>query len=109
MLLDNKKIISIKYQGTRTFIAGLFCEKSENGEKYFFGFTPTKEPVISINDNEEEFFSRGLPITRIGERRISFSVEGIPTGKTQKVFSLISIKPEEFDSLYKLLECIYND
>ena len=109
MLLDNKKIISIKYQGTRTFIAGLFCEKSEEGEKYFFGFTPTKEPVISINDNEEEFFSMGLPITRIGERRIGFSVEGIPAGKHRKIFSLISINPEEFDSLYKLLECIYDD
>ena len=110
MLLDNKEITLIKYRGTQTFVAGLFREKGEKNEKYFFGFTPTKEPVISINDNEEELWtSRGIPITRLGERQISFSVEGILAGKRKRIFSLIYINPDEFDSMYKLLECIYDE
>lgn len=55
MLLDNKKITLIKYRGTQTFVAGLFREKGEKNEKYFFGFTPTKEPLFLLMTMKKNF------------------------------------------------------
>lgn len=36
-----------------------------------------------------------------------FEARGKTFGKNEKMFSLIKIKPEEFDSMYKLLECVW--
>lgn len=106
MLLDNKKLTLIKYQGTPNFIAGLFIEETE--KKHYFGFMPTETPTISINNDgnfaESEF---GVRIAFIDKYSTIFEVKGKTFGKDEKLFSLLSIKPEEFDSLYKLLECVW--
>lgn len=111
MLLDDKKITLVKYQGTRKFIAGLFYSREEKEplKEYYFGFARTTEPIISITDETECFAALGQQITRLGERKITFSAESVPSGAHDRLFCLISIEPEEFDSMYKLLECIYDD
>lgn len=109
MLLDNKKMILVKYQGTKKFIAGLFYSKEEKEplRKYYFGFARTTEPIISITDETECFTALGRQITRLGERKMTFSVESLSFGAHDKLFCLIAVEPEEFDSLYKLLECVW--
>ena len=106
MLLDNRKLTLIKYQGTVNFIAGLFIEETE--KKYYFGFMPTETPTISINNDgcfaTNEF---GARICFIDRYSTAFEAKGKTFGKGEKMYSLISIKPEEFDSLYKLLECVW--
>lgn len=106
--MDNKKLTLIKYQGTLNFIAGLFFEETE--EKHYFGFMPTEIPSITIN-NEGDYataFSRAR-ITFVDKYQTIFEVKGKTFGKNGKMFSLIPIDPDEFNSLYKLLECIYDD
>lgn len=109
MLLDNKKITLVKYQGTRKFVAGLFYSKEEKEslKKYYFGFARTTEPIISISDETEYFTALGQQITRLGERKMTFSVESVPSGTHDRLFCLIAIEPEEFNSMYKLLECVW--
>ena len=106
MLLDNRNLTLIKYQGTLNFIAGLFFEETE--KKYYFGFMPTETPTISI-DNDGYFAANelGARTTFIDRYSTAFEAKGKTFGKGKKMYSLISIKPEEFDSLYKLLECIW--
>ena len=106
--MDNRKLTLIKYQGTLNFIAGLFIEETE--KKYYFGFMPTETPTISTN-NEGCFAENGFGtrIAFIDKYQTVFEAKGKTFGKGGKMFSLLPIKPEEFDSLYKLLECIYND
>ena len=109
--MGNKKITLVKYQGTRKFIAGLFYSKEEKEpfRKYYFGFARITEPTISITDETECFTTLGDPITRLGERKMTFSTESLPSGAHDRLFCLISIEPKEFDSMYKLLECIYDE
>ena len=108
MLLDNKKLTLIKYQGTAYFIAGLFLEETE--KKHYFGFMPTETPSIIFN-NEGDYAAdlSGVRITFVDRYQATFEVRGKVFGKDSKLFYLIPIKPEEFESMYKLLECIYND
>ena len=107
MLLDNRQLTLIKYQGTVKFIAGLFFE--ETSKEYFFGFMPTESPTIAItNDGDYAINELGAKILFIDKYQTIFEVKGRLFGNG-KMFSLISIKPEEFDSMYKLLECIWND
>lgn len=108
MLSDNKKLTLIKYQGTLNFIAGLFIEETE--KKHYFGFMPIETPTISIN-NDGYFATNeiGAQIAFIDKYQTVFEAKGRTFGKDRKMFSLFPIKSEEFDSLYKLLECIYND
>ena len=106
MLSDNRKLTLIKYQGTLNFIAGLFIEETE--KKYYFSFMPTETPVISITNNGEYATDKiGAKILFVDRYQTVFEAKGKTFGKEEKMFSLISIKPEEFDSLYKLLECIW--
>ena len=107
--MDNKKITLVKYQGTRKFVAGLFYSKEEKEplKKYYFGFARTTDPSISITDKTECSTALGRQTIRLGERKMTFSVESTPLDAHDKLFCLISIKPEEFDSLYKLLECVW--
>lgn len=96
----------IKYQGTLNFIVGLFFEETE--EKHYFGFMPTEIPSITIN-NEGDYaiaFS-GRALFFVDKYQTIFEAKGKTFGKNGKMFSLILIDPDEFDSLYKLLECIY--
>ena len=106
MLLDNKKITLIKYRGTLNFIAGLFIEETE--KKHYFGFMPTETPTISINNYgrcaENDFSVR---LAFIDKYQTVFEVRGRTFGENEKIFSLFPIKPEEFDSMYKLLECVW--
>lgn len=106
MLSDNRKLTLIKYQGTVNFIAGLFIEETE--KKHYFGFMPTETPTISINNDgcfaTNEF---GARISFIDRYSTVFEAKGKTFGKGEKMFSLFPIKPEEFDSLYKLLECVW--
>ena len=104
--MDNRKLTLIKYQGTLNFIAGLFIEETE--KKYYFGFMPTETPTISTN-NEGCFVENGFGtrIAFIDKYQTVFEAKGKTFGKGGKMFSLLPIKPEEFDSLYKLLECIW--
>ena len=106
MLLDNRKLTLIKYQGTVNFIAGLFIEETE--KKHYFGFMPTETPNISIN-NDGCFAENGFGarIAFIDKYSTVFEAKGKTFGKGEKMYSLIPIKPEEFDSLYKLLECVW--
>ena len=106
MLLDNKKLTLIKYQGTSHFIAGLFIEEQE--KKHFFGFMPTETPSLII-DNEGEYATNlsGARITFVDRYHATFEVRGKVFGKDSKLFHLISIEPNEFDSMYKLLECVW--
>lgn len=108
MLLDNRKLTLIKYQGTLNFIAGLFIEETE--KKHYFGFMPTETPTISV-DNDGCFATNefGARISFIDKYQTVFEARSRTFGKDEKMFSLLPIKPEEFDSMYKLLECIWND
>lgn len=106
MLLDNRKLTLIKYQGTLNFIAGLFIEETE--KEYFFGFMPTETPVITIeNDGDYAINGLGAKILFVDRYQTVFEARGKTFGKGEKMFSLIKIKPEEFDSMYKLLECVW--
>ena len=110
-MLDNRKLTLIKYQGTVKFIAGLFFE--ETSKEHFFGFMPTEIPTVTTtttNDGDYTINEPGTKIFFVDKHQTIFEVE--IKGKlfgNGKMFSLISIKPEEFDSMYKLLECIWND
>ena len=108
MLLDNKKLTLIKYQGTTNFIAGLFLEETK--KEYYFGFMRTETPSIIIS-NEGEYADdlSGARVTFVDRYQAIFEVRGKVFGKDSKLFYLILIKPEEFDSMYKLLECIYDE
>ena len=108
MLLGNKKLTLIKYQGTVHFIAGLFLEETE--KEHYFGFMRTETPSIIIN-NEGDYATNfsGERITFVDRYQAIFEARGKVFGKDSKLFHLISIKPEEFDSMYKLLECIYDE
>ena len=108
MLLDNKKLTLIKYKGTKNFIAGLFFEETE--KKHYFGFMRTHEPSLNIN-NEGEYADDlfGSRMTFVDRYCIAFEVKGKTFGKNEKMFSLIHIEEKEFDSMYKLLECIYDE
>ena len=107
MSLDNRKLTLIKYQGTPNFIAGLFFEEAE--KKHYFGFMPTETPTISVVDNNGCFATNefGARINFIDKYQTVFEAKGKAFGKDEKMFSLFSIEPEEFDSLYKLLECVW--
>ena len=109
MLLDNKLNL-IKYQGTMNFIAGLFLEETETEKKHYFGFMRTEAPSIVINNEGEHTFDfSGAQVTFLDRYQEIFEARGKIFGKGNKLFYLILIKPEEFDSMYRLLECIYND
>lgn len=104
--MDNRKLTLIKYQGTLNFIAGLFIEETE--KKHYFGFMPTETPSISINnDGCFAINELGARINFIDKYQTVFEAKGRTFGKGKKMFSLLPIKPEEFDSLYKLLECVW--
>jgi hypothetical protein len=106
ILLDNRKLTLIKYQGTLNFIAGLFIE--ETAKEYFFGFMPTETPTIITNNNGDYAINElGAKILFVDKYQTIFEVKGKTFGKSEKLFSLIRIKPEEFDSMYKLLECVW--
>lgn len=108
LLVNNVNLKLIKYQGTCSFIAGLFQDKVD--EKYYFGFFPTDEPALSITNNGEYAYDKfEVPLLMIDNYQAIFEVKGRTFGKDKKLFYLLLIKPEEFDSLYKLLECIYDD
>ena len=108
MLLDNRKLTLIKYQGTTNFIAGLFFEETK--KEHYFGFMRTEVPSIVIN-NKGEYATdfSGARVTFVDRYQAIFEVRGKVFGKDSKLFFLILIKPEEFDSMYRLLECIYDD
>lgn len=106
MLSDNRKLTLIKYQGTLNFIAGLFFEETE--KKYYFGFMPIITPTISINNNGDYATDKmGAKLFFVDRYQTVFEAKGKTFGKNEKMFSLLPIKPEEFDSMYKLLECVW--
>lgn len=106
--MDNKKLTLIKYQGTVKFIAGLFFE--ETAKEHFFGFMPTETPTVTTTNNGDYAIDGlGARILFVDKYQTIFEARGKTFGKNEKLFSLIQIKPEEFDSMYKLLECIWND
>lgn len=105
---DNFKLKLIKYQGTTTFIAALLFEEKE--KEYYFGFMPTESPVFNITNEEEYAYDiKKVPLLVLDKYQTSFEVKGKTFGKDKKLYSLILIKPEEFNSLYKLLECVYGN
>lgn len=106
--MDNRKLTLLKHQGTLNFIAGLFLEETE--KKHYFGFMPTETPSIAFN-NESDYATAfsGARIALVDKYQAVFEAKGKTFGKNEKMFSLIPIELNEFDSLYKLLECIYDD
>lgn len=107
MLLDNcnPKLKLIKYQGTNSFIAILV--QDEKDEKYYFSFLPTENPMLTVNNEEEYTYDiKKIPLLTFDKYQVTFEVKGKTFGKDKKLYYLIPIKPEEFDSLYKLLECV---
>lgn len=103
--MNNQKLTLIKYQGTLNFIVGLFFEEIE--KKYYFGFMSTETPSIIINNEGEYATNRyGVKIAYVDRYQTVFEAKGKAFGKDGKMCSLIPIKPEEFDSMYKLLECV---
>lgn len=106
MLLDNRKLTLIKYQGTLNFIAALLFEEKE--KEYYFCFMPIENPIFNITNKEEHVYDiNKVPLFILDKFQASFEVKGKTFGKDKKMFSLIKIKPEEFDSMYKLLECVW--
>lgn len=106
MLLDNLKFKLIKYQGTNSFIAILV--QDEKDEKYYFSFLPTESPTLNVNNEEEYAYSiREVPLLTFDRYQVTFEAKGKTFGKDKKLYYLIPIKPEEFDSMYKLLECVW--
>lgn len=98
----------IKYQGTNNFLAALLCESET--KKYYFWFMPTKKPVIELNHETDYAYSAlNFPLMTFDKDQISFIAEGIPFGKNKQIFSLMAIEATEFNTLCKLLECIYDD
>lgn len=104
--MDVRKLTLIKYQGTSNFIAGLFIEETE--KKHYFGFMPTETPAISITNNGDYATDKvGAKLFFVDRYQTVFEAKGKTFGKDERMFSLLPIKPEEFDSLYKLLECVW--
>lgn len=104
--MDNRKLTLIKYQGTLNFIAGLFIEETE--KEYFFGFMPTETPAITIENNGDYTINGlGEKILFVDRYQTIFEARGKTFGKNGKMFSLIKIKPEEFESMYKIWERVW--
>ena len=83
MLLDNRKLTLIKYQGTLNFIAGLFIEETE--KEYFFGFMPTEEPSITIsNDGDYAINELGAKMLFVDRYQTVFEAKGKTFGKVEK-------------------------
>ena len=99
----------IKYKGTNKFIAALVKQIEEKTENYFFFFMKTTKPEF-IFDQEQEcaYGLKGQKICSFDRWNIIFSIEsGIITN--DKLPVLMQIQPSEFDSLYNLLECVYDE
>ena len=95
----------IKYQGTNNFFAALVKEE----EKYYFFFIKTSS--LEINFENEEIYAMGsngeklFPIDKI---EMYISLKAMPSLKGT-LYHFIEIKESEFDSMYKLLECVYGN
>ena len=106
MLLDNFNFKLIKYRGTNSFIAILVQDKKD--EKYYFSFLPTENPTLIVRNEEEWTYDiKEAPLLAFDKYQVTFEAKGKTFGKDKKLYYLIPIKPEEFDSLYKLLECVW--
>lgn len=95
----------IKYQGTNNFFAALFKEE----EKYYFFFV--KSSPLEINFEDDSVYATNFyeeKLFPIDKKKLSISFEAIPFLKN-KIYSIIEIKESEFDSMYKLLECVYGN
>lgn len=96
----------IKYQATNKFLALLI--HNEKNEKYYFGFMKTEEPKIIFENNGD--YARdytGAKLLWVDKIELTLSVKA--KNMEQRLYSLIEINPSEFDSMYKLLELIFND
>lgn len=95
----------VKYQGTNNFFAALIEEE----EKYYFFFIKTSSLEINF-ENEERYAigNHGEKLPLIDKIEMYISTKAIPSSKGT-LYHLIEIKESEFDSMYKLLECIYDD
>lgn len=97
----------IKYQATNKFLALLIFD--EKNEKYYFEFMKTEEPKIILENNVD--YARddyaGAKLFWFDKIELTLSVKAKNMG--QRLYSFIEINPSEFDSMYKLLELIFND
>ena len=99
----------IKYKGTNKFIAALVRQIEEKTENYFFFFMKTAKPEFILNQEQEYAYGlKGQKLCSFDRQNITFSIESGFINE-DKLFYLIKIQPSEFDSLYNLLECVWND
>ena len=108
--MSDIKLSMIKYKGTSNFFSALLYDSSKEEENYYFYFMPTEKPNIEIKHETEYAYSAfNIPLMTLDKDAIRFTANGIPFVGNKKIFTLIKIKKSEFDSMYKLLECIYDE
>lgn len=99
----------IKYKGTNKFIAVLVKQIEEKTENYFFFFMKTVKPELILDEEQEYIYNlNGQKLCSFNKRNVTFSIES-DFINNDKLFTLMKIQPSEFDSLYNLLECVWND
>lgn len=87
-------------------MAALLFEEKE--KEYYFCFMPTENPVFNItNEGEYVYNINKVPLFALDNFQAVFEAKGKTFGKNKKLYCLILIKPEEFDSMYKILECVW--
>lgn len=98
----------VKYQGTNNFLTILLKQKEY--EKYYFVFMKTHEPQVEVNVAEIPAIGKQeQTLMFFDENNLSFSVEGKTWGKDKRIYGMLEIKRSDFDSLYKLLESVWNE
>lgn len=94
-------IKTVHYRGTNNFIAALLYDDTIKAN--YFGFALTENPEVVLEGDKYKYHHLDI----IFEEKMSFNIKVRPIGKDKKNYILIKIDPSEFDSMYKLLESIY--
>lgn len=95
----------IKYAGTDKFFAALTVDSGDN--KYFL-YGKANSPEIQIEDSETKILFKNAKYLSTCNKTIFYNIQGIPQGSNSKLFTILKIKDSsEFDTLYQLLETIY--
>ena len=95
----------IKYAGTDKFFAALMVD---SGDSKYFLYGKANSPEIQIENSETGILFKNAEYLSTCNKTISYNIQGIPQGRNSKLFTILKIKDSsEFDTLYQLLETVY--
>ena len=95
----------IKYAGTDKFFAALMVDSVDS--KYFL-YGKANSPEIQIENSETSILFENTKYLSTCNKTISYNIQGNPQGRNSKLFTILKIKDSsEFDTLYQLLETVY--